>query len=176
VGNVFYFSEKGVIFVAYMIGSEHGAASRENNIKGLRETPMRRAMRGSSLVEMLIAIFVLAIVLISMIGMFLISRTAVSSKEGETANALALRLLEETESRPYSDFLVTATPPEFELLNLNEKPYKATVYVTSADKYSAIVRVKVEWSGAARGLNKIGNAELTRVISAGGRKNVGEQN
>jgi hypothetical protein len=52
----------------------------------------------------MVAIFVLMIVLISMFSMFLISRTAIYNKEDETANAIALRYMEEMEGRPFTTF------------------------------------------------------------------------
>jgi Tfp pilus assembly protein PilW len=133
----------------------------------------RHANKGSSLVEMLIAIMVLGVVLISMVGMFLISRTAIYNKEDETANALALRYLEELEVKPYSTF--TASSPPFSLgsLNASNDKFAASAAVVSADQYSATVAVTINWEAAALGTR---NLKLERIISAGGHKNVGELN
>jgi Tfp pilus assembly protein PilW len=148
---------------------------RETKFGARKKRLPRRASAGSSLVEMLIAILVLGVVLISMVGMFLISRTAIYNKEDETANALALRYLEEVEVRPYSDF--TAETPPFDLHGGSwaSPPgnYRATAKVLSADNYSAQVEVSIKWEGAALGAK---NLALVRFISAGGHKNVGELN
>jgi Tfp pilus assembly protein PilV len=136
---------------------------------GIRHLRAFRA-KGSSLVEMLIAIIVLGMVLISMVGMFLISRTAIYNKEDETANALALRYLEELEVKPFSTlnaaFSETRTPP------FNAK-YVAQARVVNANNYSATVEVTVKWDAAALGNREL---KLERVISAGGHKNVGVLN
>jgi hypothetical protein len=119
---------------------------------------------------MLIAIFVLGMVLISMVGMFLISRTAIYNKEDETANALALRYLEELEVRPFSTFTGTWTETRNGAFNTR---YNAKAEVIDIDDYSATVAVTVTWDAAALGK---GELKLERVISAGGHKNVGELN
>jgi hypothetical protein len=128
-----------------------------------------RARRGSSLVEMLAAIIVLMFVLMAMGSMFLLSRTAMYSKEDETANEIALRFLEEQEGKPFSTFdnlgAVTST-------GFGGNKYTATASVVSRDSFSATVRVEVEWGAAVGGKRK--TVTLERVISAGGHRNVGE--
>jgi Tfp pilus assembly protein PilV len=148
--------------------SKYGAASAAN-LKNTRRRVFRA--RGSSLVEMLIAIVVLGMVIISMVGMFLISRTAIYNKEDETANALALRYLEELEVKPFSTF---ATVGEIEShTGVFNTRYDAKAEVLAVDAYSATVEVTVEWDAAALGKKEL---KLERVISAGGHKNVGELN
>ncbi|MDR1132690.1 MAG: prepilin-type N-terminal cleavage/methylation domain-containing protein [Synergistaceae bacterium] len=133
----------------------------------------RKKAKGSSIIEMLVAIFVLGIVLISMVGMFLISRTAIYNKEDETANAIALRYLEEEEARPFTDFAAFPTHPA----SYGSKQFgkfDARAYVMGAPTdYMAKVRVDVAWQGAAMGARTL---TLERTISAGGHKNVGEHN
>jgi hypothetical protein len=139
------------------------------------ETPEREAgferagrkSRGSSLVEMLVAIFVLGIVLISMVGMFVISRAAIYNKEDETANAIALRYMEELEGRPFGDFSLTFSESR------NFGKYGAKASVPLCDEYSATMRVEVEWDSIAFGGKKV---EMERVISAGGYHNTGGRN
>ena len=130
-----------------------------------------RRRRGASLVEMLIAIIVLAVVLISMVGMFVISRTAIFSNEDETAVTMALRYLEELEDRDFEDFSNSAMFPRD---SHNENPNQRFRIITTVEQvndYYAEVKVEVRWSGATRGVNSV---ELSRVISAVGFKNVGE--
>ena len=126
-----------------------------------------RRKRGASLVEMLIAILVLGVVLISMLGMFVISRTAVVSKEDETAAVLALRYLEELEEADFSNFTTGF------LRTWTDQNYKTTASLieSESDEYRAKVKVVVSWQGAARGEREV---ERERVISANGFKNVGE--
>jgi type II secretory pathway pseudopilin PulG len=142
---------------------------------GARAVLPRGARRGSSLIEMVIAIVVLGAVLISMLGMFLISRTAVHSKEDETANSLALRCIERIETKDFAE-LSTPGPLDISAItgNFPTTQYTATANVLSADNYSALVNVEVEWKGAGPS-KMVGGRKvtLTRVISAGGHKNVG---
>jgi hypothetical protein len=132
--------------------------------------------KGSSLVEMLMAIVVLGMVLISMVGMFLISRTAVFNKEDETANALALRFIEDIEGWPFEEFYAD-TPPFVLSSDQFSNKYNVTATVMGLDKsaagkvYSAKVTVTVSWEAAALGSRSL---ELERVISSGGHKNVGQ--
>jgi hypothetical protein len=125
---------------------------------------------------MLVALVVLGVVLISMVGMFLISRAAIYTKEDETANAIALRYLEECESLPFAaladeDFTATET--------FANGKYTAEAETTAVDPddsggaYSATITVTVTWQAAGSGERSI---SLERVISAGGHKNVGELN
>ncbi|MCL2683625.1 MAG: hypothetical protein FWE55_00125 [Synergistaceae bacterium] len=138
-------------------------------VKQKRRPFVFRGKKGSSLAEMLIAILVLGVVLISMLGMFVISRTAIFTKEDETAYALALRYLEEMEARDYSTFVTGVRIP------LSAAPgdtrYDVTAEVTSMDNYAANVTVEVTWSGAALGQKTL---KMERVISAIGYRNVGE--
>jgi hypothetical protein len=103
-----------------------------------------------------------------MAGMFIISRAAIYNKEDETANALALRYLEELEVRPFADFEEDWEETENGVFNTR---YNAKAEVVSRDDYSATVAVTVTWDAAAFGSK---NLRLERVISAGGHKNVGE--
>ena len=122
--------------------------------------------RGSSLVEMLIALIVLAVVLISMLGMFVISRTAIHTKDDETANAFALRYLEEIEEADFSDFDPSDFPKTW-----NDQKFTTTATVVDNDSYRVRIRAEVRWPGSVGGERRL---ELERVISAVGYKNVGE--
>jgi Tfp pilus assembly protein PilV len=153
-----------VIFVAGVIAGKSEIKPRGKT--GGISFP-RGGRPGSSIVEMVIAIVVLGVVLISMVGMFLISRSAIYSKEDETANSLALRCLEEVESM---DFSTLTSGASFTLLP-NQNKYVATATVTSSDQYMAIVEVEMKWDSA---LSSGKTLTLERVISAGGHKNVGE--
>ena len=149
-----------------------GSAAGINTKQPARPFPFRRK-RGASLVEMLIAIIVLAVVLISMLGMFVISRTAVFSKEDETAVALALRYMEDLEGLDFPDFETWQQSPQ-RLSNPTNPKYEITAtYVESeSDAYRAKIRVEVKWRGAALGERIV---EFERVVSAVGYKNVGEK-
>jgi Tfp pilus assembly protein PilV len=127
-----------------------------------------KARPGSSMVEMLVAIVVLMFVLMAMGSMLLLSRTALYTKEDETAKSIALRYIEELEAMPFDDFAdaaLFADPVKF------SNKYDATVSVVSKDDYSATIRVSVRWSPASGGAK---NVNLERIISAGGHKNVGK--
>jgi Tfp pilus assembly protein PilW len=126
-----------------------------------------RARRGSSLVEMLVAVVVLMFVLMAMASMFLLSQTVTYTKEDETATAIALRFIEQQEGRPFEDFADATKFPDTEDFG----KYSATASVVSGDDYSAKVRVAVEWQASVGAGRK--NVTLERVISAGGHKNVG---
>jgi Tfp pilus assembly protein PilV len=133
---------------------------------------MRRKSKGSSILEMLIAIFVLGVVLISMIAMFLISRTAIYNKEDETANSIALRYLEQLEALPFNE--IVAIPDTGMQQNFGKYRVTATVHDHDDDderRYMAIVRVDVVWDAAVMGSKSL---RLERTISAGGHRNVGE--
>jgi len=147
---------------------DFGPDLREGVAEKKRKQLAGRAKQASSLVEMLIAIFVLAVVIMSMVGMFFISQTAIYNKEDETANALALRYLEELEVRPFasltSGYTETRTP------RFSPK-YDASALVVDRDAYSATVSVTVKWDAATLGSR---NITLERVISATGHQNVGE--
>jgi hypothetical protein len=118
---------------------------------------------------MIIALFVLAVVLISMVGMFLISHSAIYTKEDETANALALRFLEQCEAVPFAE-LKSGT---FPALNPPTKYNVLPQTLPGGDDYAITLRVTVTWKAANSGTR---NLSLERVISAGGHKNVGELN
>jgi Tfp pilus assembly protein PilV len=120
---------------------------------------------------MLIAIMVLVVVLMSMLGMVMISRTSMFSKEDMTASAVARRILEECETAPFATIADTGYA-----MNYTVGKYDAHVTVTSLDQagakvYAATLRVEVTWDAPGTGR---GNVALERVISAGGHKNVGE--
>ncbi|MDR1137118.1 MAG: hypothetical protein LBK91_02235 [Synergistaceae bacterium] len=132
----------------------------------------RKKAKGSSIIEMLVAIFVLGVVLISMVGMFLISRTAIYNKEDETANAIALRYLEELEARPFDDFESSSSGYDFPE-NKQFGKFDATATILDKTAYLASVRVEIDWQAAAMGRRTL---TLERTISAGGHKNVGEHN
>ena len=137
-------------------------AKQPRGPRSLRRRP------GASLVEMLIAIVVLAVVLISMLGMFLISRTAIHSKEDETANALALRYMEQLEEQDFD----ALNGPITNLLAQTGDSSKYTVTATSTkNDYFANVKVTVSWNSAMAGRKTV---ELERFISAAGYKNVGD--
>jgi Tfp pilus assembly protein PilV len=126
----------------------------------------RKKSKGSSVVEMLVAIFVLVMVLISMFGMFLISRTSMYNKEDETANTIALRYMEELEARPFSVFNTSFSDTR----DFGQFSARASVVGTPND-YMAQVRVEVEWEAAAMGNRSV---TVERIISAGGSRNVGD--
>jgi Tfp pilus assembly protein PilV len=120
---------------------------------------------------MLIAIIVLVVVLMSMLGMVLMSRTSMFSKEDMTASAVARRILEECETEPFSTIADTGYVRDYTV-----GKYNAHVTVTSLDQagakvYAAKVMVELTWDAPGTGR---GNVALERVISAGGHKNVGE--
>jgi Tfp pilus assembly protein PilV len=141
---------------------------------GKERAPMPfRARRGSSLVEMLTAVVILAFVLMAMGSMFLLSQTVTYAKEDETASSIALRFMEEQEGRPFEDFNSAVKPGLFPCIeHFGNGKYKATAYVVSLDDFSASLRVTVEWSPVAGGRRK--EVTLNRIISSGGYKNVGK--
>jgi Tfp pilus assembly protein PilV len=132
-----------------------------------RRRCQRKKAKGSSIVEMLVAIFVLGMVLISMLGMFLISRTAIYNKDDETANTIALRYLEELEGLPFASF----TPAFAQARNFGKFTANASVVPGSGTDYMVRVRVVVTWEAAVMGARSMA---LERTISAGGHRNVGD--
>ena len=145
-------------------GTENVEAVKINTKQPRRPFAFRRRS-GASLVEMLIAIVVLGMVLISMVGMFVIARTAVFTKEDETAVVLALRYLEELEEE---DFSVLTASTGFER---REQNYHITATVLDFDEFHARVMVEIKWRGATQGEKTV---DMERVISAVGYRNVGE--
>ena len=138
------------------------------NSKQQRKPLAFRRRPGASLVEMLIAIIVLGVVLISMVGMFVISRTAIFSKEDETAVTLALRYLEDLEERDFEEF---APGSGFFPITQNDQKYTITASVTEYDSFRARINVEIKWR-ASIGEKTV---ELDRIVSSVGYKNVGER-
>ena len=132
-----------------------------------------RRKRGASLAEMMIAIVVLAVVLISMLGMFVIARTAIYTKEDETAYALALRYMEQLEEMEFAELLPMLKDNDRN--NWSDQKYATRAILLedkeNENKYLAKVRVEVTWSSAGPCEKTV---EMERVISAFGYKNVGE--
>ena len=154
------------------LGIADGKAS-DTKAKQPRGPRSLRRRPGASLAEMLIAIVVLAVVLISMLGMFLISRTAIYSKEDETANALALRYMEQLEEWNFEQF--PAGPNRDITTSLDHAGaslrYDVTATSTKENPYFANVTVTVSWNSTMAGRKTV---EMERFISAAGYKNVGD--
>jgi hypothetical protein len=100
-----------------------------------------------------------------MFGMFLISKTAIYNKDDETANAIALRYLEELEGRPFAGFHSSFN----ETRDFGKFKAKASV-IGDVTPYMATVRVEVKWEAAAMGAKRL---SFERIISVSGSQNVG---
>jgi hypothetical protein len=123
---------------------------------------------------MVIALCVLAVVLLTMMGMFLISRTALFAKEDETAYALALLCLERYETIPFADIDDTHINNLGDL-GIDTQGYTVQARVTNQTVYMKEVEVTVSWESAI-GRPQSVPVTLTRQLSAAGHKNVGDLN
>jgi Tfp pilus assembly protein PilV len=141
----------------------------EYNRRGLT----RKKSKGSSLVEMMVAIFVLIMVLLSMFSMFMISRTAIYNKEDETANTIALRYIEELEGRSFDEFkdATAFNSDPANTKNFGKYNVKASVVGTPTE-FIATIRVEIKWEAAVMGKKSL---VLERNISASGSLNTGMQ-
>lgn len=122
--------------------------------------------RGTSLVEVLIAVILLVFVILGMLAAVVIARGMIYHKVYEEANQVAFRVLETIEATPYSD--------------LSDKEGQSTVRgfdvsVSLEDtdlgaEYSQLVRVEVAHKGGMSGKAVV----MEREVSANGWQNVGE--
>ncbi len=132
----------------------------------------RKKRCGASLVEMVIAIFVLTVVLLGLLGGITIAWNGQMVKELESANQVALAVLEILESVPYEQI-----EDRIDELNAEEEIGGFVVEIDdppiagpNGDDDSVIVTVNVLLSGTG-GAKRV---TMSREVSASARKNVGE--
>jgi prepilin-type N-terminal cleavage/methylation domain-containing protein len=124
--------------------------------------------RGFSLIEVLAALLVLALVITTTMAMFVERQ-----KRMQTANETILAyqaIANEIEYRrriPYKE--LEAAPATFVTLEDTDilaplKPYAATVSVSPEQSYTKIVTISVRWRGAQR----VERVAITRVDTGGG--------
>lgn len=125
----------------------------------------RRVRRkGSSLIEMLIAIVVTATVLLGLLAAMVIFRSTITSKEEAGARQVALNAIETLELCKLTDITAKAitTPQGIYTVTKNVIPA-----VISADTPSVDVTVTVTWDNGNRSI------ALKREVSSSGWQNVG---
>ena len=122
---------------------------------------------GATLVEMLIAILILSLMLLSIMAVMVItSQSAVAAKQGSVAYIVNLSELEKLEARQVSGDLselegaVRSELGEY-MLNRN---------VTTGPLNSADIKVEAEWEGAAI----MKNVNLGRQVSPSAWQNAGQ--
>ncbi|MDR3354973.1 MAG: hypothetical protein LBO21_08030 [Synergistaceae bacterium] len=129
---------------------------------------------GSSLVEMVIAIMMLAVVLMGMMAGIMIARSSIYDKEFENARQVALKVLETIEATPYGDIPARAS-------NLNNSRLDGfQVYVSQSENLGGVsfdisssrtVMVSVDM-GNSGPLKRI--VSMRREVSPSAFKNVGD--
>lgn len=125
--------------------------------------------RGSSLVEVLIAVIVLVFVLLGMLAAVVIAKGEVYYKEFEEANQVAIRILEIFEATPYENIVSKAN----EIDGTTLRGFTINVDLESTglgDEYSR--KVKVEVSPKDSMIRK--SVVMEREVSVNGWQNVGE--
>jgi Tfp pilus assembly protein PilX len=142
------------------------------------------AKKGVSLVEMVIAIFILAIVIMSiMMAMIISTRNTAALRDDENAYQFALEVLEDCERiQITSDDTVYRTAVAGKSRNRNADPRNSMKAVAGAvvsptldleDRpISAEVTVDVTWNSALGGTKRI---SMTREVSVSGWQNVGDK-
>ncbi len=131
----------------------------------------RKKRCGASLVEMVIAIFVLAVVLLGLLGGMTITRANLATvKERETATQVALAILADLESVPYDEIEARIAELEGQEIGGFVVDFYPLVDGPDGPDYSVIVTVDVLLSGARR----TKPVTMSREVSASARKNVGE--
>ena len=141
------------------------------------------------MVEMLIAVFVLAVALMSvMFAALLVTRNVGAEKDNERARQLALQIMEECEevlfvpdkNNPWSEAAYKKNISDVGSRDINGV-FKATAKVVSVGAIpasppghppvSADILVTVEWRTAAKSSN---TTKLEREVSVSGWQNVGD--
>ncbi|MDR1943418.1 MAG: prepilin-type N-terminal cleavage/methylation domain-containing protein [Synergistaceae bacterium] len=124
--------------------------------------------RGASLPEMIIALFVLAIVLLGLMAGMMISQGSMLYKAREGAMDVALRTLADFEATPL-DSLWTKLPVS--PIGMYTIQVTRTPSAYSASLVSADVSVEVSWGGIMGNMNKV---VMNREVSKSASQNVGE--
>ena len=126
--------------------------------------------RGASLAEMVVALYVLAIVLLGMMAGIVITQGTLVYKERERATEIALRTLERYEAMPFASLptaMVESKEGVYDIIFA--KPVFNKPSVVSAD--SVGISVTVEWNKGVFGTRSI---TMDRQVSASGWQSVGE--
>jgi Tfp pilus assembly protein PilV len=129
----------------------------------------RKRKRGTSLVEMIIAVVVLGIVLLGMMAGIIIAQGGLVFKEREAAVEVALRRLEDLESVPFSSLSSAAAAGPGIVGKYTVNVVTVPSPVKSKD-ISADVRVTVSWGGVVGATKSI---MMNREVSASAWQNVG---
>ena len=151
---------------------------------------MTKRKKGTSLVEMLIAVMVLSVVILSvMMSIVLMTRNTGVQKDEEKARQFAIEVMEECEgvlfaqNRPFdeNEYKNRISGLSRSRGGANGDAFKATSSVIQLGAVpsilpnhppiSADIRVVVEWRSALRENNKI---EIEREVSVSGWQNVGD--
>lgn len=129
-----------------------------------------RKRRGASLVEMVLAILVLAVVLLGLLGGIAIARGSLLVKERETARQIALTVLEDLESVPYDDIDDRIGELDGERVGDFVVRFHNRVPGDKGLEYSVIVTVDI-LLGSTGGTKSV---TMGREVSASAWRNVGE--
>lgn len=125
----------------------------------------RRKRSGSSLVEMLIALVILAVMLFSIMAvMILTAQSTVSAKEGSVAYQTSLSELEKMEAVPV---LSSAS----DVINSNLGSYELTRDTVTGSRGSADIKIKAAWSGA----KLKSDVTVERQVSPSAWQNAGQE-
>ncbi|MDR0649442.1 MAG: hypothetical protein LBF92_08930 [Synergistaceae bacterium] len=130
--------------------------------------------RGASLAEMVVALYVLAIVLLGMMAGIVITQGTLVYKERERATEIALRTLERYEAMPFASLPTSDVPLKEGLYDVTVKRpvFNDSLSAASADLADfADIEVEVEWNKGVFGTRRI---TMSRQVSASGWQSVGE--
>lgn len=132
----------------------------------------RKKRYGASLVEMILAIFVLTVVLLGLLGGITIARANLMAKERETAQQVALAVLEALEFVPYNDIKTQSADifDEKEFGGFVIDVHAAVPVDEPKNRDAMIVSVDV-WLNSSGGAERV---TLAREVSASAWKNAGD--
>ena len=129
----------------------------------------RKKRCGASLVEMVIAIFVLAVVLLGLLGGMTITRANLATvKERETATQVALAILADLESVPYDEIEARIAELEGQEIGGFVVDFPPLADGPNGRGDSVIVTADVLLSGGTKSVT------MSREVSASAWQNVGD--
>ncbi|MDR1482694.1 MAG: hypothetical protein LBI74_08725 [Synergistaceae bacterium] len=139
------------------------------------ESPLfSRRLRGSSLVELVIAILVLGVVLLGMMAGIMIARSSVYDKEYENACQAALKILEIIEATPYDRISATIAERNdslFDGFRVNIAQSESIDIAGDVSSRTIVVSIDLGDRGSTRKI-----VSMRREVSPSASRNIGDRN